>query len=63
MFDFNKLLDRRISKHWPEFGQNGKEDVTVADLMRHEVGFTEILMLYKDFMRHKAMLKKDFYMK
>jgi len=28
----------KISKHWPEFGQNGKENVTVADLMRHEAG-------------------------
>ena len=28
----------RISQHWPEFGQNGKEEITVADLMRHEAG-------------------------
>ena len=30
--------DEKISTYWPEFGQNGKEDVTVADLMRHEAG-------------------------
>ena len=28
----------RISSYWPEFGQNGKENITVADLMRHEAG-------------------------
>jgi len=28
----------KIGQYWPEFGQNGKEDVTVADLMRHEAG-------------------------
>ena len=27
-----------ICKHWPEFGQNGKETLTIADLMRHESG-------------------------
>ena len=34
------LLDYsdKISQHWPEFGQNGKQDITVADLMRHEAG-------------------------
>jgi len=36
----NGLLDYgdKISKHWPEFGEEGKEDITVADLMRHEAG-------------------------
>ena len=28
----------KISSYWPEFGQNGKENITVADLMRHECG-------------------------
>ncbi len=34
------LLDYgvRVSKYWPEFAANGKGDVTVADLMRHEAG-------------------------
>ncbi len=30
--------DDRITQHWPEFGANGKEGLTVADLMRHEAG-------------------------
>ncbi len=31
-------LKERISTYWPEFGANGKQDLTVADLMRHEAG-------------------------
>lgn len=27
-----------ISKHWPEFGQKGKQRFTIADLMRHSAG-------------------------
>ena len=30
--------DARITDYWPEFGNNGKGDVTIADLMRHEAG-------------------------
>ena len=30
--------DARITEYWPEFGANGKEGLTVADLMRHEAG-------------------------
>merc|ERR1711892_687459 len=28
----------KIAEYWPEFGQHGKGDLTVADLMRHEAG-------------------------
>ena len=39
------LLDYadKISKHWPEFGQEGKEDITIADLMRHECGLPVLI--------------------
>ena len=30
--------DAKITDYWPEFGANGKADLTVADLMRHEAG-------------------------
>ena len=33
--------DSRITKYWPKFGDNGKEKVTVADLMRHEAGLSD----------------------
>jgi CubicO group peptidase (beta-lactamase class C family) len=34
------LLDyeAKIADYWPEFAANGKGDITVADLMRHEAG-------------------------
>jgi len=28
----------KITEYWPEFGANGKDGLTVADLMRHEAG-------------------------
>lgn len=28
----------KVVDHWPEFGANGKEALTVADVMRHEAG-------------------------
>ena len=31
----------KIAQHWPEFAQNGKENVTIAELMRHESGLSE----------------------
>ncbi|NNC54809.1 MAG: beta-lactamase family protein [Pseudomonadales bacterium] len=30
--------DAKITQYWPEFGTNGKDGLTVADLMRHEAG-------------------------
>lgn len=30
--------DDLVTKHWPEFGQHGKGEVTIADVMRHEAG-------------------------
>ena len=31
-----------ISKVWPEFAQNGKEAMTLADVMRHESGMSKL---------------------
>merc|ERR1711997_991748 len=28
----------QIQKHWPEWGNNGKEEITIEDLMKHEAG-------------------------
>ena len=33
--------DDKISLHWPEFSGDGKDDITVADLMRHEAGLID----------------------
>jgi len=30
--------DDKITQHWPEFGANGKDGLSIANLMRHEAG-------------------------
>ena len=30
-----------VSKHWPEFGQNGKETVTIGHILTHRGGFPQ----------------------
>ena len=32
--------DERVSAYWPEFAQNGKEDVTVRQLLSHQAGLS-----------------------
>lgn len=34
LLDYNE----RVSKYWQEFGKNGKEDITLADVLRHDSG-------------------------
>lgn len=33
--------DAKIADYWPEFSANGKDQITVADLMRHEAGLVD----------------------
>lgn len=34
--------DERVSTYWPEFGQNGKEEITVRQLLAHQAGLCGI---------------------
>jgi len=34
LFDY----DERVAAYWPEFGENGKEEITVRQLLAHEAG-------------------------
>lgn len=34
--------DAPISQYWPEFGQNGKEKITVGELMAHRAGLMTV---------------------
>ncbi len=46
LFDENKLeLDERVSFYLPEFGNNGKENITVRNLLEHNSG----LIAYRNF--------------
>ena len=35
-------LQRPVTEYWPAFGGNGKQDLTVADVMRHEGGMASL---------------------
>jgi CubicO group peptidase (beta-lactamase class C family) len=32
LLDYNE----KVSTYWPEFGNNGKQNITVADVLRHD---------------------------
>lgn len=34
--------DDRVAEHWPAFGQHGKDDVTIAQLLGHQAGVAAI---------------------
>lgn len=44
------LLDYEdtVSKHWPEFGQKGKQDITIRQLLCHEAGMYHIRDMIDD---------------
>ena len=41
--------DEKIVTYWPEFGNKGKTDITLADVLRHEAGLQD---LYIQLLRH-----------
>ena len=51
--------DDKVSQHWPEFGQKGKEDLTVADVLRHEAGLTNLCRLLQKTDALRPSIKKN----
>ena len=52
----------KISKHWPEFAQKGKENIKIEDLMRHEAGFFFFFLQKKglyDFAVEEHEIQRD----
>ena len=48
-------FEDKVTKYWPEFGQNGKEELRICDVLRHESGlsyFTESLSSIKGKKKH-----------
>ena len=47
--------DAPIARYWPEFGGQGKDAVTVADLMRHEAGLAnfDVSIATEDLFTHR----------
>ncbi|MDA1075726.1 MAG: serine hydrolase, partial [Proteobacteria bacterium] len=55
------LLDynARITDYWPEFGANGKDNITVADLMRHEAGLAAFDTSLEPRQLHPEQIKQN----
>ena len=39
-------LDDKVSQHWPEFAQNGKDSITIAHVLNHQAGLADAVMEY-----------------
>ena len=48
MHDKGKMYyDDKISKYWPEFKNNGKENITIEELMKHQAGLNRLFSKVK----------------
>lgn len=48
--------DTPIAEYWPEFGANGKDDITVRDVLRHRAGLSHLKGVKKeDLLDHHLM--------
>ncbi|MFV0494469.1 serine hydrolase domain-containing protein [Mycobacterium sp.] len=48
--------DAPVADYWPEFGANGKADITVSDVLRHRAGLSHLKGVGKDtIMDHLTM--------
>jgi CubicO group peptidase (beta-lactamase class C family) len=48
--------DTPVAEYWPEFGANGKADITVRDMLRHRSGLSHLKGVTKtDLMDHRLM--------
>jgi CubicO group peptidase (beta-lactamase class C family) len=48
--------DTAVAEYWPEFGANGKSDITVRDVLRHRSGLSHLKGVTKqDLLDHRLM--------
>ncbi len=48
--------DTPVAEYWPEFGANGKSDITVRDVLRHRTGLSHLKGITKeDLLDHHLM--------
>ena len=51
--------DEPVAEYWPEFGANGKGDITVRDVLRHRSGLSHLKGVTKDeLLDHELMEEK-----
>ena len=46
-----------VAKHWPAFAQNGKQDIKISDVMRHEAGLHRLWRKVKPEESHLQNIK------
>lgn len=52
LLDYSDL----VTKHWPEYGQNGKENTTVADMLSHRAGLPYVSSPIDQYRNWTAMI-------
>jgi uncharacterized protein YbbC (DUF1343 family)/CubicO group peptidase (beta-lactamase class C family) len=58
LFEQGKIrFDDPVAKYWPEFGENGKQDVTVRELLTHYSGLPPDLPLEQPWMGNDHAMK------
>ncbi len=59
LVDQGKLnLDEKVSFYIPEFGNNGKENITIRNLLMHNSGLPEFVPFYKKYKTAKEVLNE-----
>ena len=51
--------EEKVSKYWPEFAQNGKEDIKVCDILRHEGGLVSLARTIEIDQLSRENIKKN----
>ncbi|CAF5069440.1 unnamed protein product, partial [Rotaria sp. Silwood1] len=45
-----------VTKYWPEYGQNGKENTTVADILSHRAGLPNAPPYFEEYLNWTGMI-------
>ncbi|CAF0874330.1 unnamed protein product [Rotaria sp. Silwood1] len=47
-----------VTRYWPEYGQNGKENTTVADILSHRAGLPDVSSPLEQYLNWTAMIEE-----
>lgn len=53
LLDYSAL----VTRYWPEYGQNGKENTTVAEILSHRAGLPSDTATFEQFLNWTAMIQ------
>ncbi|CAF1421119.1 unnamed protein product, partial [Rotaria sordida] len=52
LLDYSAL----VTRYWPEYGQYGKENTTVGDILSHRAGLPDVAVPFEQYMNWTAMI-------